>query len=199
MRIVTAFLETVQLKNIFGLIFLFSVLGCTSTTTNSQRVSNNVNKTSLLNVLFADSTFEEKNIKGQFNVSRANADLSEFGTAFVDRASSEFNKSGINAAASRADAADPRLKSFGLGSVLGSSVAEAALLTIQPLTASTRCTGGCHVFRMRVTYYDYKSKKVVWTAVIDTPPKASRFSDFSAPADSFIAEIIKNLKAQALI
>ena len=199
MRIAAIFLETIRLKNILGLIFLLGVIGCASTTTNSQRVSSYVNKTSSLNVLFVDSTFDEKSTKGQFNASKANTDLSEFGTAFVDRASSEFTKNGITANITRADPTDPRVKSFGLGSVLGSPSAEAALLTIQPLTAATRCTAGCHVFRMKVTYYDYKSKKTVWTGVMDTPPKLSRFSDFSAPADSFIAELIKNLKTQTLI
>lgn len=73
------------------------------------------------------------------------------------------------------------------------------LLVIRPVSAKMECPRSCFAFRVLVRLLSPDRATELWRAVLDLPPKASNFSDFSVPAANFSEALAALMKKDGVI
>ncbi len=86
----------------------------------------------------------------------------------------------------------------GYASLFGPA-AKSPVFVIRPVSARMECPGACFVFRLQVQLLDADYSTQLWSGVFDTPPRASRYHDFSDPAMNFTKTFIGQLRNDNVI
>jgi hypothetical protein len=70
---------------------------------------------------------------------------------------------------------------------------------IHPEQVTSYCLQGCFAFKLRVNYLSPQSRSVVWTALLDLPPKTRHSDPFEPLAADFVVELTAQLREQRLL
>jgi len=74
-----------------------------------------------------------------------------------------------------------------------------AVVLMYPEKVTGYCAPGCYAFSVRVNYLSAQQRRLVWTGVIETPPKNNHHDSFEPVARTFAQELVKQLKDQELV
>ena len=76
---------------------------------------------------------------------------------------------------------------------------ESAAIVMYPEAVTSYCTAGCYAFRIRVNYISPMSHRLVWTGVVDLPPKVNHRDPFGPRALDFLATLNEQLDKEGLL
>ena len=74
-----------------------------------------------------------------------------------------------------------------------------AVILVYPERVTSFCLPGCFAFKMRVAYLAPQTRAIVWTGLIDVPPKTKHSDPFDAVAGSFTELLLKPLANERLL
>jgi hypothetical protein len=75
---------------------------------------------------------------------------------------------------------------------------DSAVIVMFPARVTSYCQGGCYAFKIRVNYLSPGSREIVWTGLIDLPPK-NQFDPMDPLVLEFTAALTKQLQTEKLI
>lgn len=73
------------------------------------------------------------------------------------------------------------------------------VLVIKPISAKMECPGACFAFLVAARLFAADRRTELWTATLQMPPKASKFSDFSGPVGTFVETLVAQMKKDGLV
>ena len=74
-----------------------------------------------------------------------------------------------------------------------------AVLVLSPEQVTSHCLPGCYAFKIRLNYLAPRTHARVWTALLDTPPKARHGDRFDAIAADVTRLVVQQLATEQLL
>jgi hypothetical protein len=173
---------------------------CTTTVVKSGKTAAFTNKVASINVVFVDSVLvnSDKKKVGIFDSQKVNEDREALGLRISLQLPETLIAYGI--------------ESYGISLPTGlipSNLKEyrdqfpgqnySSLLLISPVSAFTTCPNGCYKFSVQARLVSTDSGKEIWTSLINLPPKASRFHDFTDVVDGFSKAVVARLQQDGVL
>ena len=173
--------------------------GCATTILSSGKTTAFEKAVSSLNIVFVESDLVGKGATvGGSTANQANQHRQDIGVQISEQMPAVFSASGIPASAKSLAPSSIPSDATGYRALFPDNPRPAVLL-INPISAVTTCPGSCFQYRMQTKLVSTSSGKVIWTATIDLPPKASRLHDFSGVATEFSRAVLAQLKSDGAV
>ena len=185
--------------NVLLIILSVFVGGCATTIVSSGKTTAFENAISSVNIVFVETDLVTKSgMGGRSTENLVNQHRQDLGVQISQQMPEVFSASGIPTSAK--SLAPSSIPSDATGyRALFPGTPDAAILFINPISAVTTCPRNCFQYRVQAKLVSTSSGKVLWTATIDLPPKASRFHDFSGIATEFSHTVLAQLKNDGLL
>jgi hypothetical protein len=173
--------------------------GCATTVLSSGKTTAFERAVSSVNIVFVESDLVGKSgTVGGSTANLANQHRQDIGVQISQHMPTVFLASGIPASAKSLAPSSIPTDAAGYRALFPGTPSTAVLL-INPISAVTTCPGSCFQYRMQAKLVSTSSGKILWTATIDLPPKASRFHDFSGVATEFSRAVLSRLQSDGVL